>query len=240
MNKFLCIILSMTFMAFAFACDNDSEEENDLSFNIDEEETDNEDNTSLTNELIKLGWTTEEIDKANTAANLKSLGQTERNIVLYINLARLNGEKFWQTIGEKSARGSDEYVSSLKATLATTKNLPMLIPDANLIAAATAHAKDLRITNTFSHQSSDGTSFGDRIHKYYSGGNIGETISAGMADALSIVMQLLVDDNSESLGHRKILLGSSYAAIGVKRVTHEQWRYVTVIDFGGVVEKRAN
>ena len=238
------IIMLMAMMAFTLACDEDNEEEFEPSSRIIDNKIDNnidnEEDVSLADKLIKLGWTTEEIDKANTAANLKLLEQTERDIVLYINLARLDGEKFWQTLGEKSARGSDEYVSTLKETLATTKNLQMLIPDANLIAAATAHATDLSVTNTFSHESSDGTSFSARIYKYYSGGGIGETISAGWNDALDIVMQLLVDDGVESLGHRKILLSKEYVAIGVKVETHKQWNYVAVLDFGDKVDKKAN
>lgn len=179
-------------------------------------------------------FTDAEIAKANTAANVSSLSQMEKDIILYCNLARLDGTKFWAEYG-KNAKGSTAYVSSLESDLKATKGLVMLEPEKSLMEAAAYHANDMSRNNFFDHTSSDGTSFGNRVYGFYGGNAIGENISAGMNTAIGVVMQLLVDDGLSSLGHRKNILGAKYKAIGVKTATHSTWRTVTVQDFGDKV-----
>ena len=181
-----------------------------------------------------MAFTEAEIAKANTAANIASLSQNEKDIILYCNLARLNGAKFWAEYGS-NAKGSNAYVSSLESDLKAVKDLPMLVPEKSLMEAAAYHAKDMSNNNFFDHTSSDGTSFGNRVYSFYGGNAIAENISAGMGTAIGVVMQLLVDDGLSSLGHRKNILGTKYVAIGVKTTTHRQWRTVTVQDFGDKV-----
>jgi uncharacterized protein YkwD len=186
-------------------------------------------------QVTAQGFTDAEIAKANTAAGISSLSEMERDVILYCNLARLDGEKFWAVYGKKNAKGSAEYVSSLESDLKAVKNLPMLMPEKSLMEAAAFHANDMKKNNFFEHTSSDGTSFGNRVRSYYGGNAIAENISAGLNTAIEVVMQLLVDDQLSSLGHRKNILGQKYVAIGVKNTTHPRWRYVTVQDFGDKV-----
>ncbi|MBR2104039.1 MAG: CAP domain-containing protein [Bacteroidales bacterium] len=198
--------------------------------------TENNSNTENngTENTNSSAFTEAEIAKANTAANIASLSQMEKDIILYCNLARLDGAKFWAEYGS-NAKGSNAYVSSLESDLKAVKDLAMLVPEKSLMEAAAYHAKDMSDNNFFDHTSSDGTSFGNRVYSFYGGGAIAENISAGMGTAIGVVMQLLVDDGLSSLGHRKNILGTKYVAIGVKTATHSQWRTVTVQDFGDKV-----
>ena len=197
---------------------------------------DTSDNSTTVNSKINApSFTDEEIDKANTAANIKSLSQMDKDIIFYCNLARLDGERFWADFGKRNATGSATYVSSLETDLYSVKNLAMLVPEKSLMDAATYHANDMSQNDFFEHTSSDGTSFAARVRSYYGGNAIAENISAGMGTALGVVMQLLVDDGLSSLGHRKNILGAKYVAIGVKTATHNTWRTVTVQDFGDKV-----
>lgn len=45
-------------------------------------------------------WTDAEFRKANTAANASYLSNEEKNIVMYMNLIRIDGEKFYYTFLE--------------------------------------------------------------------------------------------------------------------------------------------
>ena len=202
----------------------------------DNQTTDNNNGTENNNNenTDAMAFTDAEIAKANTAANIASLTQMEKDIILYCNLARLDGSKFWAKYGDQ-AKGSAQYVSSLESDLKSTKNLTMLTPEKSLMEAAAYHANDMSKNNFFEHSSSDGTSFGDRVYGFYDGNAIAENISAGMGTAIGVVMQLLVDDGLASLGHRKNILGAKYVAIGVKTATHNTWRTVTVQDFGDKV-----
>lgn len=183
------------------------------------------------------GFTDAEKAKANTAANVGSMSQMDKDIVFYCNLARLNGSKFWAAYGNQ-ASGSNAYVSSLEDDLKNTSGLAMYEPEKSLMEAAAYHANDMSVNDFFDHDSSDGTDFGDRVYGFYDGNAIAENISAGKNTALGVVLQLLVDDGVSSLGHRKNILSSKYKAIGVKTVTHKTWRSVTVQDFGDQVITR--
>ena len=59
----------------------------------------------------------------------------------------------------------------------------------------------------------------------------GECCQYGTDNALGVVMQLLIDEGIESLGHRKILMGD-YTLIGVAMRPHIAYRVNTVLDLG--------
>ncbi len=191
----------------------------------------NDDNDSPT----QSQWTDEELAKANTAARCSGLAKVDKDIIFYCNLARLDGAKFWRTYGKSYAKGSASYVNSLERDLMKVKDRPMLVPEASLTRAAEAHASDMLVNDFFDHTSFDGTSFGQRVRSYYKGGFIAENLAAGYNHALSIVMQLLVDDNVPSVGHRKNILNEQYNAVGVNTTVHKTWRNITVMDFGDTV-----
>ena len=221
--------LALALLTMSYTCSDD--EGDDTSDNNGTNQTDN--NNSGGNISVP-GFSDAEIAKANTAADIKSLSQMEKDIILYCNLARLDGTKFWAAYS-KQIKGSAAYVSSLETDLKAVKDRAMLVPEKSLMEASAAHANDMSANNFFSHTSSDGTGFSTRVRSYYGGNAIAENISAGVDNALGVVLQLLLDDNTESLGHRKNILGAQYVAIGVKTATHQQWRTVTVQDFGDKV-----
>lgn len=184
---------------------------------------------------IQEGFTAEEIAQANTAANT-SLQQIDKDIILYCNLARMDGARFWNNyaipfLGSKSTRNT----LSLRNDLAQIGGLPMLYPDKGLCAAAAAHASDMGQNNFFDHSSHDGTNCFDRVRKYYNSYQMAENIAAGNNDALAIVMQWLVDEHTPSLGHRKNILNSELNAIGVCSGAHRTWGTISVQDFGDKV-----
>jgi hypothetical protein len=58
----------------------------------------------------------------------------------------------------------------------------------------------------------------------------GECCHYGRSDALEIIIDLLIDRNVESLGHRNICLGS-YSFLGISMKPHITWSVNTTLDF---------
>jgi len=163
-------------------------------------------------------WTKAELAKANTAVNT-SLSEDEKLVFFYCNLARLNGAKFLRTYAANYLTDTSEYVTSLKKELSQIKNLPMLKPDRGLCKAAAFHAEDMYKKDFCGHNSSDGTSWSRRIHRYYFKDNnkpvCAENVSYGYYTALDIVMAFLIDRWVPSHGHRYNILNELKIAMGV-------------------------
>ena len=172
-----------------------------------------------------------QIEKANTAKDATYLTQAEKDVILYCNLARLDGQTFANQYLGKLKGSSNSYEQSLLKDLAGIKNLPMLKPNSRLAKAAKVHVEDIGPKGLVQHESSDGTATFTRVRKYYNGGYMGENISCGYSAAMDIVLQLLVDDGVESLGHRHNILNKSFVRIGVAIGSHSQYRNCCVQDF---------
>jgi uncharacterized protein YkwD len=196
-------------------------------------------------------WTKEELENANTAKNVTYLNDEEKKIVLYMNLARTDGEKFFNTFFQDfvntyntdmqqygnyeslKVNRRDKYYRGLEKDLKGIKGLPLLQPDETLTWIAQQHAKDLSKNNTAGHNSSDGRTVKDRIAKYYPGRAMAENLAFGFAKGLANVSMLLLDKDVPDLGHRKTILGNSYklGLVGVNIRSHPGYRYCAVIDF---------
>ena len=183
-------------------------------------------------------WTKEETDLANTAANTQ-LTEQEQQVIYLCNLARLNGKKFWDTYASKHINNKrSSNISSLKSDLLGISNLPMLEPESALCKSATYHAEDLGQTGEVGHTSSNGKSFSERLESYFDCMAYAENCSYGYSQAIDIVMQLLIDDNVASLGHRKNILNPKYKSIGVSIRPHAKYRYNCVMDFADIVKDK--
>lgn len=185
-------------------------------------------------------WTQEELEKANTAKDVKYLTEEEKKTIMLVNLARMDGKKYLQTYFQeynntaynKMASAGSNYMRSLKKDLDKIKNLPMLEPDEGLYRASRYHAKDSGKNGLVGHTSSDGTEFSKRLPKYVKGWNrLAENCSYGYEDAVHIVGQLLLDEDVPSLGHRKSIINEELEYIGVSIAPHSKYRFNCVMDF---------
>lgn len=196
-------------------------------------------------------WTPEELENANTAKNTSYLNEEEKKIIFYMNLARTDGQKFFNTyfqdfveaynVDMQQYRNYDDlkvnrknkYYRGLEKDLKTVKGLTLLSPDETLTWISQQHAKDMKKHNLAGHNSSDGRSVSDRIWKYYPGRAVSENLAFGFSKGLANVCMLLLDKNVPDLGHRKTILGTSYnlSLVGVNISTHPGYKYCAVIDF---------
>lgn len=196
-------------------------------------------------------WSKEELTLANTAGDKKYLSPQERDFIMYTNLIRMDGLKFFNTFFQdfldahnkqmaqyanynslKVSR-TDKYYKSLETDLEDIKDLPLLWPDEALCWVARQHAKDMNRYNYAEHQSRDGRSAKDRISQMYPRRAMGENLSFGFATGLGNACMLLLDKGVSNLGHRKLMLDTSYELnfVGVSIQPHKGYKYCAVMDF---------
>ncbi|TKC08731.1 CAP domain-containing protein [Pedobacter frigoris] len=196
-------------------------------------------------------WSRDELQMANTAKTATYLSGEEKDLVMYMNLARLDGEKFFNTYFQEFANSynrqmtkysnykelridrNSHYYISLERDLKQVKNLDMLYPDEALSWVSRQHAKDMNKYNYAAHTSRDGRSVKDRIYSMYPKKSLGENLAFGYPTGLGNVCMLLLDKGVSDLGHRKIILNSSskFNFVGVSIQPHKGYRYCSVTDF---------
>ena len=196
-------------------------------------------------------WTKEELRAANTAGDAKYLNGEEKDMIIYMNLARMDGEKFFNTYfqdyveqrnrqmtkyrnyEELRIKKTDKYYKSLETDLKKIKGMPSLWPDEAMSWVAKQHAKDMNKNNYATHNSLDGRTVKDRIGKMYPKKACGENLAFGYASGLANICMLLFDRGVPDLGHRKIILSDDYQFnfVGVSIQPHKGYKYCSVTDF---------
>ncbi len=193
--------------------------------------------------LAAQQWTSEQLARANTARNASYLSEQEKQVIFLCNLARMDGALFAATYLAQHTPNdpSNWYIASLYRDLQSVKGRQPLYPDRRLYTTAAYHAADMGRSGRTGHTSSDGTDFADRVYgglgeKTY----IAENCSYGYNNdqAINIVVQLLVDANVPSLGHRKNILNPDLSAIGVAIAPHAIYEYMCVMDFAKLANIR--
>lgn len=167
---------------------------------------------------------------AFTARDARYLTRTEQDIIHIINIMRLDPPAFASKIvksypersGNPALRKSSYYTSLIR-DLQAAKPLPILLPDEALFNFAQCHATNAGRTGYVGHNRSapceESSIYG------------GECCQYGVEDPLGVVMELLIDQNIPSLGHRKILM-SGFTRIGLAMRPHKAYGVNTVIDLG--------
>lgn len=199
-------------------------------------------------------WSKAELERANTAKNVKYLSAEEKKIIFYMNLVRMDGKRFFDTyfqqyIDEHNLKmkqysnyrevrvsRNDPYYRGLEEDLRDIKNLGLLYPDETLTYVAQQHGKDMNKHNLAGHNSSDGRTMVDRIRKYYPNNGMAENLAFGFSSALANVSLLLLDKGVPDLGHRKNILNRTLGIniVGVSIQPHPHYKYSATIDFVAV------
>lgn len=177
---------------------------------------------------ISPEWKDKEIKNANTVADVSYFNANEKEAVIVLNLARLYPKKFVQ-IEVKDYLGLVElygdhlsksrYKSSLIRTMSVMKPIQKLYPDSTLNKFAECFAKETSENGIVGHK---------RIN--CEDGYFAECCSYGMFTGKQIILQLLIDHDVSSLGHRKICLGKEYQYIGISESSHDKYSTCCVID----------
>ncbi|MFM9838262.1 MAG: CAP domain-containing protein [Cyclobacteriaceae bacterium] len=133
---------------------------------------------------------------------------------------------------EKNNLLENKYATSLITELKSVKKMEALQLAPKISKISKAHAIDMGSKGKVGHNSSDGTTFDKRLRlKAKAGGAIGENCDYGNEKPIDIVMSLLIDNDIESLGHRKNILEPRFRFIGVAIEPHKKYRISCVMDF---------
>jgi uncharacterized protein YkwD len=180
-------------------------------------------------------WPKDSLDMANTASSHNNLSAEEKKLIQLINLARMNGRSFMSRVAKPyiaaNDKDDDEYVEGLYADLKNSKELHLLKPLEALHKSAHHHAHDMGSKGLLGHDSSDGTTFTMRIHKFHKPVTVSENINYGYDDAISIVMEMLIDEGVTNRTHRHNILGQTFHHIGVSIQPHKMMEFNCVMDF---------
>ena len=183
-----------------------------------------------TKQLLQKHFTSKEAVNCNTAKTIEYLTPQEKQVILYINLARVYPSKFaefykeylqlFDENGYKKFKRKDRYYYSLYKDLLKLKQkkLVPVKPDKELYDYAKCWAKESGKKGVIGH---------DR--KRCKKGYFAECCSYGNLEPLEFVLNLLVDEGISSLGHRKILF-TNYSKCGVAIDNHKTYGQSVVID----------
>lgn len=191
--------------------------------------------TTLVSSQNLAAYSPAKLEQANTAAKVSFMDENEKQALMLINLARMDGKAFIKNVLDPYVRAggvqNNNYLKTLYTDLQASPALQPLAPEPDLVRCARSHAQDMGSKGRTGHTGSNGVSFGDRVRACYEGSSMAENISYGEETALGIVMQLLIDNGVPSLGHRKNILGADYVRIGIAIAPHTVYDVHCVMDF---------
>ncbi len=178
-------------------------------------------------------WDTEELRTLNTAAESEYLHEEEKKVILFMNMARHDGPLFAETFLTaymlENQLKKNNYTRSLEKDLKKIAGLAPLIPEQDLTAVAQGHAQKSGEKGTTGH-SGFKKRFEPLMGRPYS--HVGENCSYGYAQAIDIVISLLIDEGVKELGHRQNILAPDFNSIGIAIRPHKSYRTNCVMDFG--------
>ncbi|KAJ1456393.1 hypothetical protein M885DRAFT_517923 [Pelagophyceae sp. CCMP2097] len=124
-------------------------------------------------------------------------------------------------------------VLELLQLLATLSPRPPLELRSGLCSAATAHALDVGLHGSMSHEGSDGSDVQARLERFGEWwGSVGESLSFGTHDATDVVLWLLIDDGVADRGHRDNALDPAMRCLGCSPVApHSKLRHCAVVEY---------
>lgn len=179
------------------------------------------------------GWDAGIIQLANSATDVQYMTDDEKKVIFYINLCRMQPKRFSSTflkqyITKYPGMASNPYVVSLFSDLKKSKPLHPLQPDSDLYHCAENWAAQTGKSGEVGHGD-----FVKRLKtvlkKTYS--EAAENCDYGSEEPLAIVLDLLIDDGVEGVGHRTSILAAKYNNVGVSIKPHKIYHWNCVIDF---------
>lgn len=175
-------------------------------------------------------WTNAQLDSADTAMDIDYLSKVEKDAILYINLCRMFPKDFVRIELSKYEVDSNYEDSYLKSFAAYKKSLQedllkkeaaeALQFDNVLYLDARCYYTEISQADREGHERKDCPP-----------SNYAECISFGQVAGKDIAMQLLIDAEVPSLGHRMICLDKAYHKIGLSAGRHFTWKFCAVAEF---------
>jgi uncharacterized protein YkwD len=163
------------------------------------------------------------------------LSAREQDVLYWVNEVRVHPREFYDkyvaAYASNNSKSKSANVRSLKNDLYKASPVTPLIVISTLNQTSKSHASDLARHQQFSHNSSDGTTFPQRMAKAGIPISCAENIYNGGDAALDAVITLLIDEGVSNLGHRRNILNKNARLIGVSFVPYNSGSFILVQDF---------
>ena len=180
-------------------------------------------------------WNAREID---TARGEDYLSESEKEVILLVNKVRTMPALFARKYVE-SRRGESAAAEECYNELLKWPAQKPLKPSRALSLSSRDHAEDMGKTGAIGHVSTNGKTSTQRVQRYgvFKGAYTGpwENCSYGFDDPLEIILQLLIDDDVPSRGHRKNIMESQVNFMGTSIRPHKTYSYNCVMDFADAI-----
>jgi uncharacterized protein YkwD len=183
------------------------------------------------------------VTSASTPPAVKMDGLPETNHRLdkavhsYINEMRENPKAYYHKyvenyIRQKSGRFTAKYTHSLKKAMLHAPSLPPFENNAVLVRAASLQLNYLGDNGGRLTHSQGNIGFAERMKRAGLHCLAENLYAAHDPKALEVVLDLMIDQNIPSFGHRKNLLNPMYTQIGIVSKTISGGKTIVVMDFG--------
>jgi uncharacterized protein YkwD len=175
-------------------------------------------------------WDYETLYKIKKASFHPLCGRQSNNVVFYSNMARVDGKKFVSTVLKPYLEmiGDTDYTPYLQGlitSLNTKKNLEPLKHNVLLEMMGKGYAMSAGRQGIAGHARFDQRFWLLRSLKKAHG----ENCSYGKSSPVEVVVQLLIDEEVPSLGHRKNILSGTFKKIGVGFAPHRSFLGVNCV-----------
>lgn len=175
-------------------------------------------------------WTMYEINSANTACDIEELSNWEKDVILYMNLARMYPQKYARVEVEPYDGGykfghvyrNSSYKASLLTELRNRKAVVPLKYDHEMYVYAKCWAIESGQLGLTGH---------DRVRCADLPECSAECCAYGPMTGQEFVVGLLIDQDVPNLGHRKIILDGSLTKAGASIQPHTKYESCCVINF---------
>ncbi len=183
-------------------------------------------------EDILRQWPAEEMAFLKKINEESGVSRDKATELILINMARTNGPLFAKLVIPFFVDSTKaEQTSYLKSLINELKKQPKLSPlyyDNELSKVAEGHAISMGNAGKTGH---DG--FDERYSKVLGRATeVAENCFYGPKQPIIVVLELLIDNDVASLGHRKNLLNPAFTHIGFATAPHKTYEYNTVQSFG--------
>ena len=153
--------------------------------------------------------------------------RVEKDAYHYLNYARTRPKEFCEKFVIPYWDKSNRFENSLVATMRSMAPVEPIFPDYTGYQSAECHARALGLSGSRGHKRIKDPKTGKMCEENY----WGECCSYGEDSGLGVILQLLIDNGVESLGHREICLSSEYGKVGISLQSHKVYGYNCVLDF---------
>ncbi len=151
----------------------------------------------------------------------------EKNAYHYLNYARTKPREFCERFIVPNWDKTNSYQNSLVKTLRTMAPVHPIFPEFKLFQSALCHARTSGKSGYVGHDRQKDPKTGSKCNSYYTG----ECCSYGYEDGLGVIIQLLIDNNVPSLGHRILCLTHGFNMVGISIQPHQRYGFNCVLDF---------